>query len=98
MGSAGFITTPASPPPPPAQPPAAATPLRYAAMKSTARPVPPLVDHSEWILGGLWPPQLQEPTAATAPVAEELDADLRSLAACANQQLSQLGRAGPPWH
>lgn len=51
------------------------------------------VDHSAWILGGLWPPELQPVTAETAAAAEQLDSRLRSIAAEANDRMWELKRA-----
>lgn len=53
------------------------------------------VDHSAWILDGLWPPDLQPVTPETAAAAEQLDQGLRGIVAGANEQMWELKRANP---
>lgn len=53
------------------------------------------VDHSAWILDGLWPPDLQPVTAETAVVAEQLDQGLRGIVGGANERMWELKRANP---
>jgi hypothetical protein len=69
--------------------------LRKAAREALAIPAfSTPTDCTPWVLGGLWPAELSTITAETATLATELDADLASMAACANDQLKIIKRAG----
>lgn len=54
-----------------------------------------LVDHSAWILEGLWPTDLQPVTAETAGVAEQLHQGLQGIVGAANERMWELKRANP---
>jgi hypothetical protein len=60
-----------------------------------ARALPAPMDHTAWILNGLWPPELQHPSAKMTPLAQQLDAELRRIAADANQRLWELNPSDP---
>ncbi len=51
-------------------------------------------DCTPWVIGGLWPAELETVTPATATVAEYLKNDLQRIADSANERLRALRRAG----
>jgi hypothetical protein len=53
-------------------------------------------DCTPWVIGGLWPAELEAVTPATAPVAEYLKNDLQRIADSANQRLRALHHSGLP--
>ncbi|TGD84502.1 vegetative cell wall protein precursor [Mycolicibacterium sp. CH28] len=53
-------------------------------------------DCTPWVIGGLWPAELETVTPATAPVAEYLKNDLQRIADSANQRLRALHHSGLP--
>lgn len=50
-------------------------------------------DCTPWVIGGLWPAELETVTQATANVAQHLKNDLQRIADSANERLRALGRA-----
>ncbi len=54
------------------------------------------VDCTPWVLGGLWPAELNQVTAETATVATYLKNDLNRIADSANDRLRELAEAGLP--
>lgn len=53
-------------------------------------------DCTPWVIGGLWPPELETVTPATAVVAEHLKNDLQRIANSANERLSGLRHTDLP--
>lgn len=53
-------------------------------------------DCTPWVIGGLWPAELETITAATALVAEHLKNDLQRIASSANERLGALRHARLP--
>lgn len=69
--------------------------LRRAARQ--ARAIPDLgapADCAPWVLGDLWPAELQQVTAETASLAGYLNSDLRRIADSANDKLQAISRDG----
>ncbi|OBF25933.1 DUF5631 domain-containing protein [Mycobacterium sp. ACS4331] len=54
------------------------------------------VDCTPWVLGGLWPAELNQVTAETATLATYLRNDLNRIADSANDRLRELAEAGLP--
>ena len=52
------------------------------------------LDCTPWVLGGLWPPDLQRVTPETALLADHLDKDLQRIAMKANERLRAIAEAG----
>ncbi|BBZ02145.1 hypothetical protein MCHIJ_15820 [Mycolicibacterium chitae] len=52
------------------------------------------VDCTPWVLGGLWPTELNEPRPETASLAAYLRNDLHRIADSANQKLREINEAG----
>ena len=52
------------------------------------------LDCTPWVLGGLWPPDLQRVTPETAPLADYLQQDLQRIANMANERLRTIAEAG----
>lgn len=71
--------------------------LRRATRESLAIPAfSSPIDCTPWVLGGLWPAELSNPTPETASLAQYLEADLRRIVADANDELKVLKRSGMP--
>lgn len=54
------------------------------------------MDCTPWVLGGLWPAELNQPAPETASLAEYLRNDLHRIADSANQKLREIGEAALP--
>ena len=52
------------------------------------------LDCTPWVLGGLWPPDLQRVTPETALLADYLNKDLQRIAHTANERLRAIAEAG----
>ena len=52
------------------------------------------MDCTPWVLGGLWPSDLQQVNSGTAPLAEYLKKDLQRIADSANDRLRAIAEAG----
>ncbi len=52
------------------------------------------MDCTPWVLGGLWPPELNQLTAETASLASYLSSDLQRIANSANEKLREISAAG----
>ncbi len=71
--------------------------LRRATRESLAIPAfSSPVDCTPWVIGGVWPAELNPITAETAAIAKYLEADLRRIVDSANEQLSWIREAGLP--
>ncbi|WP_445167659.1 DUF5631 domain-containing protein [Mycolicibacterium sp. Dal123E01] len=71
--------------------------LKRATQRALSAPTfdsPP--DCTPWVIGGLWPPELEAVTPATAVVAEHLKNDLQRIANSANERLRELPHADLP--
>lgn len=71
--------------------------LRRATRESLATPAfSSPIDCTPWVVGGLWPAELSNPTPETASLAQYLEADLRRIVSDANDELKMLKRSGMP--
>lgn len=69
--------------------------MRKATRQSLSVPSPrSTTDCTPWVLGGLWPADLERVTPETAPLAEYLKRDLQRIAASANERLRAIAEAG----
>lgn len=69
--------------------------LRRATRESLAIPAfSSPIDCTPWVVGGLWPAELSNPTPEVASLAEYLEADLRRIVEAANDALRVLKRSG----
>lgn len=71
--------------------------LKRATQRAFAAPTPHTApDCTPWVIGGLWPAELETVTQATAVVAQHLKHDLQRIADSANERLRALRHADLP--
>ena len=71
--------------------------LKRATQRALSAPTPPTPpDCTPWVIGGLWPPELETVTPATAVIADHLKHDLQRIANSANERLRELRYAELP--
>ncbi|WP_319429066.1 DUF5631 domain-containing protein [Mycobacterium sp. RTGN5] len=71
--------------------------LKRATQRALSVPTPHTpTDCAPWVIGGLWPPELETVTRETAIVAEHLKNDLQRIADSANERLRGLRHADLP--